>query len=135
MRRRGLDRGHRAVLGMEPRVCSVYTTQQNERKIINHCRNPNSLVQQPSLNKARAFGLLVYLNSTALVMVGGKDPFGFPANDVEILDGDSWKTLADLTPGDHQYSNNPTKSCIAHLQVSRHKVKVDTMNAAYVLYL
>ena len=90
---------------------------------MHRCRNPNSLVQQPSLNKARAFGLLVYLNSTSLVMVGGKDPFGFPANNVEILDGDSWKTLADLTPEDHQYSNNPTKSCIAHLQASRHKFR------------
>lgn len=84
-------------------------------------RNPSSLVPQPSLIKARAFGLLVYLNSTALVMVGGKDPFGFPANSVEILDGDSWKTLVDLTPEDHQYSNNPTKSCIAYLQVSRQR--------------
>ena len=67
-------------------------------------------------------------------MVGGKDPFGFPANNVEILDGDSWKTLADLTPGDHQYSNNPTKSCIAYLQASRHKVKeVHTMIATYLV--
>ena len=81
-------------------------------------RNPTSLVRQPSLKTARAFGLLVYLNSTSLVMVGGKDPFGFPANSVEILDGDSWRTLVDLPSADHQYSNNPTKSCIGHLQVS-----------------
>ena len=66
----------------------------------------------------RAFGLLTYINSTSLVMVGGKDPFGIPANNVEILVGDYWKPLVNLTSADHEYSNNPSKSCIAYLQVN-----------------